>query len=390
MFCQVYSDLVMLAKSKKLGKSTLDMNVHYLELKMFLKELQHYPENVMNKDYKVFISEAALYGNDEITNYRCRLKWQIVFNHLFTEESSDDTLLFPLIVKCSTSMELKLSCYAQNQLPGGIYWDAPPEVKSILEDLEPSNDICESVLGLNDYLDTALPNMSQSTRTNLIEVKKNKTIKWLDELPIDEQHRVLDLAVERRSKVMEDHKDEEKQIREKRREHLIQAHEKRLTLQKRAQQKKDKLSQFHLITTPQELYEALEKIDMEKLSAAKTVSQKLGLLRTQVNIRKKVLKQDIRIVFTRSRKQRPVIEELSDFIGANQCEAIPTSPSSLIGRSIRQRFELEGTHEEKWYNGMIVDYSEESKLFEVVYEEDSDHYFFDLYQDIVLGDLVIS
>ena len=58
--------------------------------------------------------------------------------------------------------------------------------------------------------------------------------------------------------------------------------------------------------------------------------------------------------------------------------------------AIRQRFELEGTHEEKWYNGMIVDYSEESKLFEVVYEEDSDHYFFDLYQDIVLGDLVIS
>ena len=34
MFHHVYADLVMLAKSKELGKSVLDMGKHYLELKM--------------------------------------------------------------------------------------------------------------------------------------------------------------------------------------------------------------------------------------------------------------------------------------------------------------------------------------------------------------------
>ena len=37
MFYHIYADLVMLAKSNSLKKSVIDMNTHYLELKMFCK-----------------------------------------------------------------------------------------------------------------------------------------------------------------------------------------------------------------------------------------------------------------------------------------------------------------------------------------------------------------
>lgn len=72
-----------------------------------------------------------------------------------------------------------------------------PEVRKILEGVEPSNDVCESILGLNDYLHTAIPNMSQAARSNLIEVKINHTISWLNDLPCKDQELIVSMAVER-------------------------------------------------------------------------------------------------------------------------------------------------------------------------------------------------
>ena len=80
-------------------------------------------------------------------------------------------------------MNEKLQYYAMKQLAGGIYWDSQPHIKEILSELDPSNDIWESILGLNDYLSTIIPNTHQQTRSNLTQIKKNKTIEWLNSLP---------------------------------------------------------------------------------------------------------------------------------------------------------------------------------------------------------------
>ena len=66
-------------------------------------------------------------------------------------------------------MRKKLCSYAKDQLPGGLYWDADENVKDILRQLKPSNDVCESVLGLNDYLTTAIPNLHPMSRSNLVQ-----------------------------------------------------------------------------------------------------------------------------------------------------------------------------------------------------------------------------
>ena len=70
-------------------------------------------------------------------------------------------------------MREKLCSYAKDQLPGGQYWDADRSVKDVLCQLTPSNDVCESILGLNDYLTTAIPNLHKMSRSNLVQVKKN-------------------------------------------------------------------------------------------------------------------------------------------------------------------------------------------------------------------------
>ena len=62
-------------------------------------------------------------------------------------------------------MNRKLSNYAKDHLPEGKYWDPDSMVKAILQKLKPSNDLCESILGLND-------NMLQVTRSNLVEIRK--------------------------------------------------------------------------------------------------------------------------------------------------------------------------------------------------------------------------
>lgn len=65
MFHFVYSNLVMLAKSNELNKSAYDMNQHYLELMLFLHEVECDPQLSMDKDLKVFPSEERLYGTEK-------------------------------------------------------------------------------------------------------------------------------------------------------------------------------------------------------------------------------------------------------------------------------------------------------------------------------------
>ena len=60
-------------------------------------------------------------------------------------------------------MREKLQSYAHSLLPGGMYWDPEPAIRNELSNLKPTNDLCESILGMNDYITTTLPNLHQLT-----------------------------------------------------------------------------------------------------------------------------------------------------------------------------------------------------------------------------------
>ena len=208
MFYFVYSELVMLAKSSKLGKSALDMNTHYIELQVFLGMVSNDPSD-MKKDHKVFESEKHLYGKDSKLNHRIREKSVPIYSRLFQDDEYDSTHLYPLLTAGCEKMKEKLCHYAKNQLPGGVYWEPTDEVKAVLKMLKPTNDICESILAFNDYLTTALPHMHQMARSTLVEVKKNGTVKWLENLPKNQRSHIQELAIKRKKKVMEQYREEE-------------------------------------------------------------------------------------------------------------------------------------------------------------------------------------
>lgn len=133
-----------------------------------------------------------------------------MYEALFDSLAVDSDCLTALLIAGCFKMKAKLSSYAHDQLPGGRYWDPDKQLKKVLRDLSPSNDVCESILGLNDYLTTTLANLHQVARSNLVQIKRNKTLKLLSSLPEEEQDKVVDLAVKRRRLVHQECQEEEK------------------------------------------------------------------------------------------------------------------------------------------------------------------------------------
>ena len=313
MYFHVYADLVMLSKSKQLNKSVLDMNAHYLELKCFLAEAEKHPEIVLQQECQVFVSESRIYGNSKQTNHR--LSNPPVHQCLFSTAEKHCTHLIPLIKSGSSSMHKKLCSYAANQLPGGIYWNPEDQVvRKILSELDPSNDLSESLLGLNDYLTTAIPNLDQMARSNLVEVKKNKTVHWLEDLPPTRQNQVIDLAVASRKQVHNEYNFEKRTRDEQRRKKMIASHQKQEASKKRMLDEQCKLAESqHLIATIEELEQVLTEIGNKELSQSKKDSEKLSVIKMQVRIRNKILRQQIKIQYTVSKKKRPVTQVIDDF-----------------------------------------------------------------------------
>lgn len=370
MFHHVYADLVMLSKSNDLGKSALDMNQHYLELNTYLQEVEHNPDIVMEREYQVFRSEKKLYGDNKKINHRLHSTSRAIYDKLFTKNEHDSATLYPLVVAGVLKMREKLCTYAQSQLPGGEYWNpSEPDVKKVLAELKPSNDLCESIFGLNDYLTTAIPNLHHVARSNLVQLKKNKTMQWLQELPDEQQVQVVDMAVEMRQKVRKELQDEEEQRAKERRENMVHSHTRKEAL-KRKMKEVRKLSQLHLITTSEELHQAVRDIDGKSLSTARKTAQKRSLIKTQVNIRKKVLRQNIHITFTRSRRPRPlheIVKELSEYIDSPEGSVHNQDPKALVGRNISHKFQIEDSGEIRWYQGTVVGYNVVTKIHEIAY-----------------------
>ena len=207
-------------------------------------------------------------------------------------------------------------------------------------------------------------------RSNLVQVKKNRTLKWLSNLPQDDQSTIVDLAVKQRRIVNKECRDEEKMRSQQRQQKMLEENAKRVALEKKLgeEKEKEKLSQSHLITSSDELKEEILAIDKQSISTTKKKNQKLELLKTKIRIRKKVLCQNVPIVFTCNRKQRPlkdIEKELCDYIDESKlpinCESFIRNPNSMIGRKVKQRFldEVDGTA--TWYSGTVIGYSHEEK-----------------------------
>ena len=132
------------------------------------------------------------------------------------------------------------------------------------------------------------------------------------------------------------------------------------------------------------------------LNSTKKNADKISLLKTQIKIRKKLLGQNIHTVFTQSRKQRPlgdVIKELSEFIDQHAPECLNYSivkePTTLIGKHIQHRFEVDNTGTVKWYHGTIIAFDPSTNSHEIEYGGEEEHCYFDLTVDLLNGDIKV-
>ena len=164
-------------------------------------------------------------------------------------------------------------------------------------------------------------------------------------------------------------------------------------MREKAAKEEEYLSHQHLIETVPELKEALKEIDMcENSTAFKRKKEKYALLRMRINIRKKVLKQNVKITLSYHGKQRPladIIQNLVDFITdhPSQPEDIRehnldiSDPFSLIGKTVLHKFTLD-SGEDQWFKGIVLSYDCNTKMHELIYEGETEHCYFNLRQDI--------
>ena len=175
---------------------------------------------------------------------------------------------------------------------------------------------------------------------------------------------------------------------------MRRCHERRKVTREKAAREKEELSHQHLITTVEEFNIALKDIDSADTTASRKKQQKVALVRVQINIRKKVLGQKIKIPFTQHGKQRPlkvIIKELADFIADNPHSDVETAlgnPSALVGKESLHKFQIDSGGE-SWFSGVVISYNVEDNTHEILYDGESEHCHFDLTQDIIDGDLKI-
>ena len=170
----------------------------------------------------------------------------------------------------------------------------------------------------------------------------------------------------------ETYRTEKKERAKIRRQHLVQqAHVRREANKEKNQFQKEKLYKVHFISTSEELDEALAKINTHCTTATKKAAETCSFLKMQVKFCKSILRQDISIKFSRSGRQRPlvdVIKEISEFISSNLYEysAFLKNPSVLVGKMVDHRFELVDSYNTRWYKGTVLSFDEVTELHTVV------------------------
>lgn len=80
-------------------------------------------------------------------------------------------------------------------------WNPSAETRKALDRIPPTNDLCEGILGLNDWIQKRTPNMGQRTVSGMLEILKNATMPWFCKQSRDFRDQIITLAKKRSEEV---------------------------------------------------------------------------------------------------------------------------------------------------------------------------------------------
>ncbi len=152
--------------------------------------------------------------------------------------------------------------------------------------------------------------------------------------------------------------------------------------------------QSFLNFTVDEFEKVLSDIEDEGLSAKKESAKILAFLKQQIRIRKKVLRQKVKITVTTHGRKRPLsvlIQEVCELISETQLNSLNlpleySNPQSLVGQHILQKFVVDDNCEE-WYHGFVHGY--DGNTHSVTYNDTPKTFNFNLMEDLLSGDLKV-
>lgn len=406
MFDKVYADLMVLVKSNDLKKTPIDMASHYEELLDLFSSLVTEPGKILDSEKQVFPSETSLYGESNKFNHRLHDKYIPVRKVLYERCNSDECVLLPLVSATSKAMHSKLLQYMKDYLPGGQYHNPDSPVRSILSKLQPHNDLTESTFGLNDWLNTILPNMAQSTRSTMIEFSFNNTMKWLKEQGETQKQALIALAQEQRKTVSQESRKAARYVFEKK----LDQRSKAINLANVKQAEKEKklimIKLHRLISSVTELNDLVANITSLSLPKPVQDNELREMVKAQKLLRTLMYNQKgVKLNLSVKGKQRPINDLLKDLAAVISTKPVAVrrkqpkllhqplytifkKPSLLKGVHIKHRFEE--NEDLKWYEAVFVHINKDEAI--IHYNECDEDYQFSLEEikeDFYSGDLVV-
>lgn len=342
---------MILMKSNQLKKKYLDMNPHIKELLDFLVTLSNHPRLCLDQQHKVFETEPQLYGDSKTLNHRNHTKYTAVRKRLYHNDDYDEEYTFPLVQRAAEYMAEKLRSYKADQLPGGDLWSPSDTVKKALADVGPTNDLCEGILGLNDWLQKVTPNLTQRTVSTMVEVLRNSTMPWFLKQNKETRDRIINLARRRSKRVrQEDHI-----LGEQRR--LKRKHAKELEIEKgkvrklKRMKKQKELEETEILTTVEAVEEQLAQ------APGRTVKQqevsRIDMLKKQLQL----WQPEKRVTVTvkgRKKTSDELLRELVTLIEEAELLNRRESEGLLVeGATVKHKLKDEDTNIEMWYEGTV-------------------------------------
>ncbi len=187
-------------------------------------------------------------------------------------------------------MAEKTRSYKSDQLPGGKLWTPSAVMKKALADIDPTNDLCESIIGLNDWLQKGTPNFSQRTVSTMVEVLRNSTMPWFLRQDKEMRDKITNLA-KKRSKLVrqEDRVPVERRLKRKRAREVEMGKVRQLKRMK----KQKEIEETEILTKVEAVEEELAKAS--DCTANQQEVSRVGILKKQLQVRQPGKRLSVRV-----------------------------------------------------------------------------------------------
>ena len=288
-----------------------------------------------------------------------------------------------------------------DHLPGGKYYSVTDStINNETASVPTTNVSPERDFAILDRLMQQKPNANTIALEAMIMYSQNRTSAWLQGKSEEEKKKLLQTARNLVPVMKKKFKTRKQEIQKRLEDDLVRRQQSIAQKQFKKHQEKEKLTKEIEIVG---LWVTRAQVD-SGLDAIIKKTEKLKILKLQINFRNKVLNQlpSNNPLFKFSHCRKPfTVDQLKgnlykllerectvQQVSANSTlDEILLNPQLLVGRRIRHKFQLEESSELVWYIGTVEKMNPETNEFEVVYDGDDEVCNYALLDDIRNGDL---